>query len=78
MDASTLYLTGLGLKFGSTIGQGISSLSEGSFARKAREYEAGSYERAASDERASAQRQAFEQRKATDRLISKQIAGAAA
>jgi hypothetical protein len=78
MDTETLFRVGVGLRFGSQIGQGVTALSDANFVHKAKDYEAAGYERQASEERAAAQRQAIEQRKATDLVISKQIAGAAA
>src|SRR5687767_8789375 len=71
MDAATLMMVGQGVQAGAGIGKGIS-------AQRAGAYNAAGLERQAADERAAAGRAAIERRTDTDRVISKQVAGAAA
>lgn len=64
-------MIGQGVQAGAKIGSGIS-------AQRAGAYNAAGLERQAADERAAAQRAALERRTDTDRVISKQVATAAA
>jgi hypothetical protein len=71
MDASQLMMVGQGVQAGAGVAKGIS-------AQRAGEYNAAGLTRQAGDERAAAQRAAMERRTDTERVISKQVAGAAA
>lgn len=71
MDAATLMMVGEGVKAGAKIAGGISAQQAGAF-------NAAGLERQAAGERAAAQRAALERRTDTDRVISKQVATAAA
>lgn len=66
-----LMMIGTGIQAGAKIAQGQS-------AKDAADYNATMIERKAAEERAAAQRTAIERRKEGERVISKQIAGAAA
>lgn len=71
MDAGTMMLIGQGVQAGAKVAGGIS-------AQRAGAYNAAGLERQATDEVAAAQRAAMERRTDTERVISKQVAGAAA
>jgi hypothetical protein len=71
MDAATMMMIGTGIQAGAKIGSGVN-------AERAGRYNAAGLERQAADERAAAQRAAFERRTDTERVISKQVATAAA
>jgi hypothetical protein len=71
MDAGTMMLIGTGIQAGARVGGGVN-------AERAGRYNAAGLERQAAGEVAAAQRAAFERRTDTERVISKQVATAAA
>lgn len=71
MDTGMMMLIGTGIQTGAAI-------AKGKAAQQAGDYNAMMLERKAAEERASAQRSAFERRHDMERVISKQVAGAAA